>query len=194
MKKKIALALLASGLMMGAVSAEAQVTAGVGSGGMNWNGPYIGAKTGYNHASADGFESKGSWTNGVEGGYNWNLGGPVVGVDAFWDWNLEATHAQNVTGFPVKYGSHVYGVDGKLGVDMGQFMPYAKLGLAHTSLTGDGSGGDTGLHGGLGVEYMVMPNLGVTGEWTHSRASIGGVGVSDKVRNDNFTAGVNYHF
>lgn len=155
------------------------------NGGSRWTGAYAGAKIGLNNSEASGVSSKTSYTTGLEAGYLTNLNGPVMGVDLFADFNPNEGHA---TGFT--YGTHVYGADFKIGLDNGPIMPYAKIGLAHTTATGDLSGSATGFHGGLGFEYMVYNNIGVTGEWTYDRADIGG----GTLKNNNFTVGANYHF
>lgn len=184
--KKLTLAMLASALALGAVSAQtasAQTTS-------NWTGPYVGGKLGVNNAKADGLSSENAFTGGVEAGYNWNLGGPVVGADVFADFNSKTDHSVGGPFPTVRYGSTVWGVDGKLGVDLGPVLPYAKVGIAQTDLTGL-SGDDWGFHGGLGVEYKVMPQVGLAGEWTYSEATPIG---DRKFKNNNFTVGVNYHF
>lgn len=191
MNKKI-LAAVASTLVLGAVAvpgamAQGYTTQSAG----NWTGPYVGARAGWNNSDlSNGSEDRNAFTGGVQGGYNMNLGGPVVGAEGFIDWNGSKAH-DTVFG-PVDYGSYVWGADAKLGVDLGQLMPYGKLGLANTNLTNDAGGSAWGLHGGLGVEYKFMPAMSVKGEWTYSRANIGFP--EREFKNNNYTVGVNYYF
>lgn len=118
----------------------------------------------------------------------------LLGVDGFMDFNGKKTHT-GVAPAPatVNYGSHVYGLDLKLGLPNGNWMPYAKLGYAHTGGRGDAYAsavGDNGAHLGLGVEYKFAPSWSVAGEWTNNSGKSG----ATKLDNNNFTLGVNYYF
>ena len=192
MNKKI-LAALASTLVLGAVAVPGAMAQGyMSQSSGNLTGPYVGGRIGLNNSDSDiSADSKTAFTGGAQLGYNMNMGGPVIGAEGFIDWNASADHATYPYG-PLSYGSYVWGADAKLGVDLGQFMPYGKLGIASTNLTDDASGDEWGLHGGLGIEYMIMPNVSAKGEWTYSRANIGFP--EAEFTNNNFTVGVNYYF
>lgn len=179
MNKKI-LAAVASALALGsfaAPTAMAQTT--------NWTGPYVGARVGINNAEIDPFDSESTFTGGVQAGYDMNLGGPVVGVEGSVDFNSETEFG------PLEIGSNIWGISGKLGVDMGQMMPYGKLGWAYTNLSGDSDEGEGGLTGGLGLEYKMMPNASLKGEWTYNNAEFF---EDTEVTNNAFTVGVNFRF
>lgn len=159
-----------------------------------FDGGYVGAKVGVNRTDMTAVSRQSPVATGLEGGYNWNMNGFTLGVDGFLDFNGKKTHA-GVAPAPatVNYGSHVYGLDLKLGLPSGNWMPYAKLGYAHTSGRGDAYAsviGDNGAHLGLGVEYKFAPQWSVAGEWTNNS----GKNAATKLDNNNFTVGVNYYF
>lgn len=191
MNKKL-LAAIASTLTLGAVAVPAAMAEGyMGQSAVNWTGPYVGGRIGWNNSDvSNGSNSRNTFTGGVQAGYNVDLGGPVVGAEGFVDWNGSKAH-DTVFG-PVDYGSYNWGADAKLGVGLGPLMPYGKIGLAHTNLTNQASGSAWGLHSGLGVEYKFMPNMSAKAEWTFSRANLGFP--EREFKNNNFTVGVNYYF
>jgi len=152
-----------------------------------FDGGWIGGKVGSNRSNVTGLDTKNATTYGLEGGYNWNMGGFLLGVDGFIDSNSKATHNPGA----VNYGSSAYGVDAKLGIDAGNWLPYAKIGYAQT----DGSGaagaiGGSDVHLGLGLEYKFAPQWSVAGEYTTASAKTG----VNKLNNNNFTIGINYYF
>ena len=159
-----------------------------------FDGGYVGGKIGANRTDMTAVSRQSPVTTGLEGGYNWNMDGMLLGVDGFLDFNGKKTHT-GVAPAPatVHYGSHVYGLDLKLGLPSGNWMPYAKLGYAHVGGRGDiyaSVVGDSGAHLGLGVEYKFAPNWSLAGEWTNNTGKSG----ATKLNNDNFTLGVNYYF
>lgn len=171
------------------------MSAMVAAGASEFDGGYVGAKIGSNRSDISGptpAGGKSTSTYGLEGGYNWDKNRYLLGVEGFVDSNSKTTHS---TAAPTgnNYGSDAYGVDFKLGLPSGSWMPYGRLGYAHTKGTGSAiasaiSGGD--LHGGLGIEYKYTPNWGVNAEWTASAAKTNGY----KLSNDNFTVGLKYYF
>ncbi len=152
-----------------------------------FSGGWVGGKIGTNRSDVTGVPAvgaKNSTTLGLEGGYNWDISNFLLGVDGFADFNQKATHT--VT----NYGSDVYGLDLKLGLPAGNWLPYAKLGYAHASAKGAVTGSGNGVHYGLGIEYKFAPQWSVAGEYSaHS-----GKGGTAKLNNDNFTIGLNYYF
>ncbi|MHB1949959.1 MAG: outer membrane beta-barrel protein [Acidiferrobacteraceae bacterium] len=185
MKRIFPVIIIAGMLVTASARSFAQDGSGSGAGESRWSGPYVGAKIGVNDATFGGVGEKSTYTTGLEAGYLVNLNGPVVGLDGFADFNPEKTHAPGI-----EIGSHVYGVDLKLGLDNGPLMPYVKAGFAHVHGTGAVGGSGSGFHGGLGVEYQVVRGIGVDGEWTYDRASLDG----GTLTNNNFTLGANVHF
>lgn len=159
-----------------------------------FDGGYVGAKIGVNRTDMTAVSRQSPVATGLEGGYNWDMDNLLLGVDGFLDFNGKKTHA-GVAPAPaaVNYGSHVYGLDLKLGLPNGNWMPYAKLGYAHVGGRGDAYAsviGDNGAHLGLGVEYKFAPDWSLAGEWTNNSGKSG----ATKLNNNNFTLGVNYHF
>ncbi|MDD2685803.1 MAG: OmpA family protein [Gallionella sp.] len=150
-------------------------------------GGWVGAKAGNNSSNATALDSKNATALGLEGGYNWDMGGFLLGVNGFYDDNSKKTHNPGA----VNYGSSAYGVDAKLGIDAGSWLPYAKVGYARTDANGAlGAVGSGDVHLGLGIEYKFAPNWSVAGEYTtYSAKTLG-----NKVNNNNLTLGINYYF
>lgn len=164
-----------------------------------FSGGWLGLKVGTNRSDVAGlgtlafptFASKSANTYGFEGGYNWDVNSFLLGVDAFADFNQKATHAAVPVGSLRNYGSDVYGLDMKLGLPSGNWLPYAKLGFGSARGTGFGlNGTSSGAHLGLGVEYKFAPHWSVAGEYTNTSGKNNGL----KLNNDNLTIGVNYYF
>lgn len=157
-----------------------------------FSGGWIGAKAGSNRSDIAGATVAGAAnanTYGFEGGYNWDMGAVLLGVDGFADFNQKATH----TPAAVNYGSDVYGLDVKLGLPSGNWLPYAKLGYGSARLTGAAvTGTGSGAHLGLGVEYKFAPHWSVAGEYTSISDKFSNN--TQKLNNNNFTIGINYYF
>ncbi len=152
-----------------------------------FDGIWLGAKLGNNSSSFTGLDSKNATSFGLEGGYNWDFESYLLGLSGFADYNGRATHNPGL----LSYGSRVYGLDAKLGFSMGSWLPYAKLGYAHTmqnNVVNPLSGNSA--HIGFGLEYKLMPSLGVSAEFTTASAKNG----ANKLNNNNFTLGLNYYF
>jgi OOP family OmpA-OmpF porin len=152
-----------------------------------FDGVWLGAKLGYNYSDATALDKKSATAFGLEGGYNWNRDNYLLGLSVFADMNGKATHNPGL----VNYGSRVYGLDGKLGLNMGSWLPYAKLGYAHTAGNGQAVGfSGNGLHLGLGAEYKLTSHLSVSGEYTQNGAK----NAAARLNNNNFMLGMNYYF
>ncbi len=158
-------------------------------------GPYIGAKAGANVSSATSLNSKTAATAGVEAGYNWDLEDNLLfGLSGYYDYNGKKTHAgSGAAPASVNYGSQVYGLNLKLGVPYGKWLPYAKLGYARVDGLGDNYVSvvnNNALGYGAGIEYKVMPDIGIAAEWDGNNAKHTGT----TLHNNNFTLGLNYYF
>lgn len=162
-----------------------------------WTGAYAGGQVGLNDASADGLSSEDSFTVSPHIGYNvavplrGTYSPLILGADAFAEFNGKADHGPHPGpgGRGPRFGSNVYGIDALAGMPLGarrQIMPYFKLGFGTLNGTGDLGDSETSVRIGLGAEYRLNSYLGITGEWMHQDA--------DHITNNNFTAGVNYHF
>jgi len=159
-----------------------------------FDGGYVGGKIGVNRTDMTAVSRQSPVTTGLEAGYNWNWDGVLLGADGFMDFNGKKTHTGTAPApATVNYGSHVYGLDLKLGLPNKNWMPYAKLGYAHVGGRGDAYAsaiGDSAAHVGLGVEYKFAPQWSLAGEWTNNS----GKNATTKLNNNNFTLGVNYYF
>lgn len=162
-----------------------------------FDGLYIGGKVGQNRSDISGVATaskQNATTYGIEEGYNWDMGGFLVGGDFFVDMNQKTNRTSNVSAVPVYTGSSTLGLDLKLGLPSGNFLPYVKLGWDRTTGMGVAPAAQfkytNDLHTGLGVEYKFAPSWSVAGEWTRAASKING----SKLGNDNFTVGLNYYF
>lgn len=159
-----------------------------------FSGGWIGAKVGNNRSDVSAvpaFNAKDANTYGFEAGYNWDMGGFLLGVDGFADFNQKTTHTTSVPAAFANYGTDVYGLDAKLGLPSGNWLPYAKLGYGSVRGTGVSlAGSASGAHLGLGVEYKFAPHWSVAGEYTNISSKSNGI----KVNNNNLTIGINYYF
>ena len=154
-----------------------------------FDGGWVGAKLGSNRSSLTGLDTQSATTYGLEAGYNWNMGGYLLGADGFADFNNKATHNPGA----VNYGSDAYGLDAKLSLPNGKWLPFAKLGYGRTNGKGDALAsavGGSSAHLGLGVEYKFAPNWSLAGEY----GTGSGKNAATKLNNNNFTLGVNYYF
>ena len=154
-----------------------------------FDGGWVGAKLGSNRSNLTGLDTKSATTYGLEGGYNWNMGGYLLGVDGFADFNDKATHNPGA----INYGSNAYGLDAKLGLPAGKWLPFAKLGYGRTNGNGNALAsvvGGSSAHLGLGVEYKFAPSWSLAGEY----GTGSGKNAATKLNNNNFTLGVNYYF
>lgn len=158
-----------------------------------WTGPYVGGQFGLNNSGIDSVDSSSSisYTIGPHIGYNFGMplaGLPsplILGANVFANFNGESNHLPNRAHF----GSNVYGMDVLVGMPVGaqrRIMPYFKLGFGTLDGTGDLRGSSTNVNFGIGAEYKLMRNWGLTAQWLHESAN--------DVTNNNFTVGVNYHF
>jgi OOP family OmpA-OmpF porin len=167
-----------------------------------FDGLYMGGKVGVNNSNMTGTPtaaSKNSSTFGFEEGYNWDMGGFLLGADFFVDLNQKTTHTMTpatTAGVATvgNYGSSAMGLDLKLGLPTGSWMPYAKVGLDRTTgsvaYTNASFKYTNHLHLGLGLEYKFAPNWSVAGEYTRT----GSKANAATLNNDNFTIGLNYYF
>ena len=154
-------------------------------------GGFLGLKAGQNRSDRTSVAAKNATTYGFEGGYNWDVNSFLLGVGGFADYNQKATHATAIPGTFANYGTDAYGLDAKLGLPLGNWLPYAKLGYGSMRGTGVSlQGSANGAHVGVGVEYKFASHWSVAGEYTNISASSNGI----KVNNDNFTVGLNYYF
>ncbi|ALF60181.1 porin family protein [Psychrobacter urativorans] len=143
------------------VSAQAAMSYGNGQ-------PYIGAKVGKFMLDDDGLDSLDDATAyGVYGGYNFT---PNVGVEVEYVGSSDAD--VSLDGFNAEYNVKTYGAYGTYRYQFPNTALYAKgkLGIAkvetEVSFLGySESGSDTGIAGGLGLGYVVNPNVAIEAEY-----------------------------
>ena len=168
-------------LLAAIVGAGLAVSAGAHA--QDWSGPEIGVQGGYGWGSSGGNVVGGpggpfhysiapsGFLGGVHGGYNWQFGQVVLGVDADAEGSLMSGHSAEA--IPGGVGTFHDSVDfdssirGKLGWSFGRVMPYATGGIAfdhvHTRYVLDGAAASSadmrvGWTGGGGVAYALTPN------------------------------------
>ena len=168
-----------------------------GTGPSEFWGKYFGGKIGINNSSASGTTSAPSASTlayilqggYLQGGYNWDLR-VVVGVDAYFDWNSYAKHSNEIS-----YGSRAYGVDAKVGLPVGDWLPYFKLGYGYSTGTRDinlRTVAQNSLNGAVGIEYNFAPRWSAIAEY--KRNSFSNRNGSITINNKTFTFGFNYYF
>jgi outer membrane immunogenic protein len=115
-----------------------------------FSGPYAGIKLGQDWSNASGVVNitrHDSTFFSLNAGYNLDISLFVIGAEIFSDFHHSSTTYKDV------------GIDAKLGMPFGHFMPYARFGLT-------GSSPDMRPHGGVGVEYKASPRVAMAAEWT----------------------------
>jgi VCBS repeat-containing protein len=169
-----------------------------GTGPSEFRGKYFGGKIGINNSSASGTTSAPSASTlayvlqggYLQGGYNWDLRVVVVGVGAYFDWNSYAKHSNEIS-----YGSRAYGVDAKVGLPVGDWLPYFKLGYGYSTGTRDinlRTVAQNSLNGAVGIEYNFASRWSAIAEY--KRDSFSNRDGSITINNKTFTFGFNYYF
>jgi outer membrane immunogenic protein len=125
----------------------------------NWGGFYAGGQIGYGDGSVAGADFDGG-TLGAHAGYNFDLGGFVLGAEVDGDFAR-----LNFDGGPERI-DQIIRLKGRAGVDLGDTMLYGTAGVARARLD-DGAGGsasDNGYFGGIGLDYALTDQIIVGGE------------------------------
>lgn len=161
----------------------------------DWSGAYAGAQAGINHTTAgNSISNENALDAGVLAGYNFRLAPMfVLGGNAFFEWNQSKGHNVSGAGPTFDVGTNVYGVDVLAGIPIaeGVWLPYIKVGYGWADFTGDANvGTQDAVRYGLGVEWRVAERIGVAFQYMYQKF---GSEVSNW-KNENFTAGVNFHF
>ena len=183
----------------------------------SWDGPYVGASVGYGWGTAtdDTFTtgstaspitdtaSMSGWLIGGQIGYNFHLSDNIVaGVEGNLDW-------LNETGTYDTYPAYTQTINwegsvrGRLGVDMGQFLPYVEAGVAfanstleYTTTPWSESMTHVGWTVGAGAEFTLADHLSANVEYRYSDYGKQTYDSSNSVSLTDSTvrAGLNYHF
>jgi outer membrane immunogenic protein len=199
------LALIAAGSSMAAEAADmnygsrAPYTVNQPLNAYSWAGPYLGGNIGYGWGSVDNNPTKPSgFAGGVQGGYNWQNGPWVFGLEA----DIQATGA-NDTFAPWKFSNPWFGtVRGRAGYALNNILFFGTGGLAFGELRGE-TFGLSETHTNAGWTVGVGAEVGLTQQWSakieylyvdlaNSNFTI--TGASNGYRFGLVRAGVNYHF
>src|SRR5271156_3029589 len=128
----------------------------------SWAGPYLGGNLGYSWGSVDNnFAKPSGISGGVQGGYNWQNGPWVFGIEG----DIEATGADD-TFAPWKFSNPWFGtVRGRAGYAFNNILFYGTAGLAFGELSGETFGQweshtSAGFTAGFGAEFGLAP------QWT----------------------------
>jgi outer membrane immunogenic protein len=166
-----------------------------------WLGAYVGANAGFQWASNIGGASQSGFTGGIQGGYNWQSGPWVYGVEA--DFNLSSASG---TFADYQFSNPWFGtLRGRAGYAINNVFFYGTAGLAVGigTVARNGlsdSSGHLGWTIGAGVEFGLAP-LGLSPNWS-TKVEYLYVGLSQGAvlpASVNFPSnllrvGVNYHF
>ena len=165
----------------------------------SWAGPYIGGNLGYAWGSVDNNPTKPSGVSGgVQGGYNWQSGPLVFGVEG----DIQITGADD-TFAPWKFSNPWFGtVRGRAGYAFNNIYLYGTGGLAFGELRAETFGlsethTNAGWTVGVGAEFGLVQNWTAKIEYLYvdlSNSNFSITGVSNGYRFGVVRAGVNYHF
>jgi outer membrane immunogenic protein len=175
-----------------------------------WLGPYVGTNVGFqwtsniNGLNSSGFTGGSGLTGGIQGGYNWQNGPWVYGVES--DFNLSDV---NGTFAGYQFSNPWFGtMRGRAGYLINNsFFVYGTAGLAFgvTTISNGGlsdSSGRLGWTVGAGVEFGLAPwglnpNWSAKVEYLYLDLSQGGnlpASTSSNFQSNVVRLGVNYHF
>ncbi|AMY68119.1 outer membrane protein [Frigidibacter mobilis] len=188
----------------------------------NWAGGYAGVFLGYADDDVDITDDAGlspdSQPNptgglvGLTGGYNFQSGNWVYGVEA----DIAKANLSDNGSFDLSTDEYDVEINsmatlrGRIGYDMGRWMPYATVGFAAAdadyafesggTTVYDDNNTMTGYSAGFGAEYAINDNWSAKGEYLYTnlegRFQAGGLGESADVDHEIHAvrAGLNYRF
>ena len=200
-----AVALVAAGCTVSAQAADlpygspAPYTVNQPLNAFSWAGPYLGGNIGYGWGSVDNNPTKPSGlAGGVDGGYNWQSGRFVYGIEG----DLDITGADD-TFAPWKFSNPWFGtVRGRVGYAFNNVLIYGTGGLAFGELRAD-TFGLSESHTTAGWTVGVGAEVGLAQNWTAkieylyvdlADANFNLTGMSNGYQFGLVRVGVNYHF
>ncbi len=158
------------------------------------SGGYWGAKIGVNYSGASGntkaptdatfaYLFQGGY---LHGGYVFTSKTLLLGVGGFYDWNPNELRSSGII-----YGSRSAGMDFKVGLPLGDWLPHVKLGYGYSTGTKDlNSVTGNSLSGTVGMEYKIDTQWSLLGELKVDGFGNNGTSISNKT----LTFGFNYYF
>ncbi len=167
--------------------------------GYSWAGPYLGGTLGYEWGDVSGTGAKPSGiTGGVTGGYNWQSGNIVFGLEG----DIQGTGADDRFA-NYKFSNPWFGtVRGRVGYAINNVLVYGTGGLAFGSLETELNGlsqskTSAGYTVGVGAEVGIYQNWTAKIEYLYvdlSKNDYALTGVSNGLDFSTVRVGVNYHF
>jgi outer membrane immunogenic protein len=168
--------------------------------GYSWVGPYFGVTLGYQWGSVTNSNAQPTGVaGGLEGGYNWQSGQFVYGLEG----DLDLSDA-NDTFAKYKFSNPWFGtVRGRGGIAFNNILVYGTLGVAFgegqvgASGIGTETSGHVGWTTGLGMEVGLTPNWSAKAEYLYVDLSDQHyflTGASNGFESNIFRLGVNYRF
>jgi outer membrane immunogenic protein len=166
----------------------------------SWAGPYLGATIGYEWGTVSNNPTRPAGVaGGIEGGYNWQFGQFVAGIEA----DINASAAED-TFAPWQFSNPWFGtLRGRAGVAFGNTLVFGTAGLAVGGLTVDSPGNlsqsrtSAGWTAGAGVEVGFAPRWSAKAEWLYLDLSDRSFSVTNNTNGlaaNLLRLGVNYHF
>jgi outer membrane immunogenic protein len=165
----------------------------------SWAGPYLGGNLGYGWGDVHNNGAKPSGlTGGIQGGYNWQSGPVVYGVEG----DLQLSGADD-TFAQYKFSNPWFGtVRGRIGYSFSNVMFYGTGGLAFGELKGQRTGWteshtNAGWTVGVGAEFGLTPNWSAKVEYLYVDLNNSNFSISGASNGYQFGVvrfGVNYHF
>lgn len=169
--------------------------------GGTWDGAYVGGHLGTASRHLNPFDGGKGVAAGVQGGYNADVGGMVVGGEGELSYLGDAN--VRVDGGNLKE-RHRLGLKAKAGVPLDQTLLYGTAGLAMTNFRdADGVSGPDGWKAGYivgaGIEQKLNAKISAKVEYNYTgtpnvRSFSNGVGSEKDVHDHTIKAGLNYKF
>lgn len=167
----------------------------------NWDGAYVGAHGGFVSRRLNPFKGGKGVAAGVQGGYQADVGGVVIGGEGELSYLGDAEVKVNRGTLEER---HRLGLKAKAGVPLDQTLLYGTAGMAMTNFRDNGgvSGPDgwkAGYIVGAGIEQKFNDKISAKVEYNYTgtpnvRTFAGGVASEQDVHDHTVKAGVNYKF
>lgn len=166
-----------------------------------WDGAYVGGHVGTASRKLNPFSGGKGVAAGIQGGYNADVGGMVVGGEGELSYLGDAN--VRVDGGNLKE-RHRLGLKAKAGVPLDQTLIYGTAGLAMTNFRDSGAvsgpdGWKAGYIVGAGIEQKLNDKISAKVEYNYTgtpnvRSFANGVGSEKDVHDHTIKAGLNYKF